>query len=94
MGLRFRVVSQWSKPMPYYEYHCGSNGRTLEVRHGMNESMVTWGELVDRAGTEIGDTPVDTPVERLMSAPVPLTGSGQDAPFQGCGSACACAPPN
>jgi predicted nucleic acid-binding Zn ribbon protein len=78
--------------MPYYEYHCGSNGQTLEVRHGMNEHLSTWGELADRAGREVGDTPADTPVERLMSAPVPITGSGKDTDFQGCGSGCACAP--
>jgi hypothetical protein len=77
--------------MPYYEYHCGSNGRTLEVRHAMDESVATWGELTERAGAEPGDTPTDAPVERLLSTPVPLTGSGPDAGFQGCGSGCACA---
>lgn len=77
---------------PYYEYHCGSNGRTLEVRHAMDESLATWGELTERAGAEPGDTPTDAPVERLLSTPVPLTGSGPDAGFQGCGSGCACAP--
>ncbi len=80
--------------MPYYEYHCGSNDRTLEVRHGMNESLTTWGELTHRAGTDPGDTPVDAPVERILSVPVPLTGSGGDTEFQGCGSGCACAPHN
>ena len=77
--------------MPYYEYHCAGNGRTLEVRHGMNEELRTWGELVARAGGEAGGTPVDAPVERLMSAPVPATSSGSDAGFQGCGAGCACA---
>ena len=78
--------------MPYYEYHCGSNGRTLEVRHGMDESLETWGELATRAGTDLGDTPSDTPVDRLISAPVPLTASGGAPDFQGCGQACACVP--
>lgn len=77
--------------MPYYEYHCEPNGRTLEVRHGMTEHLTTWGELAERAGAEAGDTPTGTPVERLMSAPVPLPGAGKDADFQGCGSGCACA---
>ena len=78
--------------MPYYEYHCGSNGRTIEVRHGMSEELTTWGELSERAGIALGDTPAETPVERLLSAPVPLTGSSGETGFQGCGSGCACAP--
>ena len=78
--------------MPYYEYHCASNGRTLEVRHGMSERVETWGELVGRAGIETGSTPPDTPVEKLLSAPVPLTSSGAEDSFQGCGSGCACVP--
>jgi len=81
--------------MPYYEYRCASNGQTLEVRHGMDERVTTWGELASRAGAAAGDTPADAPVERLMSAPVPLTGSSSgETPFQGCGSGCACVSPN
>ena len=79
--------------MPHYEYRCASNGQTLEVRHGMDERLSTWGERASRAGADPGETPADAPVERLMSAPVPLTASpGGDAGFQGCGSGCACAP--
>ena len=80
--------------MPYYEYRCASNGRVLEVRHAMDERLATWGELARRAGTDPGETPADAPVERLMSAPVPLTasGGGADTGFQGCGSGCACVP--
>jgi len=80
--------------MPYYEYRCGANGQTLEVRHGMEERLATWGELAGRAGLEVGDTPGDAPIERLLSTPVPLTGSGaaSGARLQGCGSRCACVP--
>jgi hypothetical protein len=87
----FQTRSTGSKPMPYYEYRCGSNGRTLEVRHAMAERLETWGELAERAGVEPGSTPANVPVERLMSAPVPLTGSGKEPAFAGCGGACACA---
>ena len=80
--------------MPYYEYQCTANGRTVEVRHGMSEELATWGQLADRAAIDAGDTPPDAPVQRLMSAPVPVTGSSTDAGFPGCGSGCACAPPN
>jgi len=80
--------------MPYYEYRCAANGRTLEVRHGMNERLETWGDLSDRAGADPGDTPREAAVERLLSAPVPLTSAGTDPGpnFQGCGAGCACAP--
>jgi hypothetical protein len=79
--------------MPCYEYRCASNGRTVEVRHAMDESLATWGELTDRAGVGLGSTPAGAPVERLLSAPVPWTGSParSDSAFQGCGQGCACA---
>lgn len=79
--------------MPYYEYRCGANGRTVEVRHAMSEQLSTWGEVATAAGLPVGDTPAETPVERLMS--VASVGSGADAGptagFGGCGAGCACA---
>jgi hypothetical protein len=78
--------------MPYYEYHCPSNGRTVEVRHGMSERLESWGEVARVGGADLGPTPSDAPVERLMSAPVPLAGAARDTGFKGCGSGCACAP--
>jgi hypothetical protein len=53
--------------MPTYDYRCEVNGRVLEVRHGMNEVVKDWGELCERSGVELGDTPADTPVKRLIS---------------------------
>jgi predicted nucleic acid-binding Zn ribbon protein len=94
MGSNFRVSYRRSKLMPYYEYRCDANGKTIEVRHGMNEQLETWGEVVARAGEDAADTPAGASVERLMSAPVPLTESGSDAGFGGCGSSCACVPQN
>lgn len=82
--------------MPYYEYRCGANGKTVEVRHPMSDRLETWGELADLSGTDPGDTPLDAPVERLMSAPVPLTASSSgsgEAGFQGCGAGCSCVGP-
>ena len=83
--------------MPYYEYRCTANGRTLEVRHPMDERLETWGEVAVAAGVELGDTPADAPVERLMSAAM-VGSSGHehshaapDAGFSACGPGCACA---
>lgn len=53
--------------MPSYDYRCPVNGRVLEVRHGMHESIAHWGELCARAGIDPGDTPLDAPVERLIT---------------------------
>lgn len=77
--------------MPYYEYHCSANGRTVEVRHGMSEHLETWGELCERAAVEPGDTPAGAPVSRLMSAPAAVGGGAPDATPPSCGPGCACA---
>jgi len=77
--------------MPHYEYHCPENGLTVEVRHGMDEQLRTWGEVEARSGTSSHGTPADAPVERLMSAPVPVSSAGGEQAFQGCGAGCACA---
>jgi hypothetical protein len=80
--------------MPYYEYRCAANGRTVEVRHPMGERLVTWGEVAGRAGVDLGGTPADAAVERLLSAPVPVTGGSPGAARDvgaGCGPGCACA---
>ena len=80
--------------MAIYEYRCEANGRTVEVRHGMNEQLRTWGELADMAELDRDGTPTDAPIERLMSAGVSMTGgsSSTPGPQSGppCGSACGC----
>ena len=55
--------------MPRYDYECEKNGRTVEVRHGIHEKLTTWGEVCECAQIDPGDTPANTPVERLISAP-------------------------
>lgn len=53
--------------MPKYDYICDTNGQTVEVSHPMQERLSTWGELCDRAGVAAGDTPLDTPVRKLIT---------------------------
>ena len=53
--------------MPTYDYVCQSNGRVLEVKHRMSETVSTWGELCDIAGIEPGDTAANSPVQRLAT---------------------------
>lgn len=52
--------------MPLYDYLCERNGKTIEVRHGMTESIETWGDLCQRSGRPPGETPPDTPVRKLI----------------------------
>jgi predicted nucleic acid-binding Zn ribbon protein len=75
--------------MPTYDYRCEANGRVVEVRHGMNETLTTWGELCERAGVQPDDTPSETPVQRLISGGYVITGSGKtDAPACSTGPCC------
>ena len=53
--------------MPTYDYHCSTNDTTLEVKHRISESVSNWGELCQLAGIETGNTPADTPVEKLIT---------------------------
>ena len=53
--------------MPTYDYVCESNGRVVEVKHRMSETLGSWGELCARAGIDGGDTPADAPVQRLAT---------------------------
>lgn len=53
--------------MPTYDYRCDANGQTVEVRHGMTETISTWSELCERAGMSPGETPSDTPVYKLAT---------------------------
>ena len=80
--------------MAIYEYHCEANGRTVEVRHGMDEKLTSWGELAERAEIHLDGTPAGAPIQRLMSAGVAMTGGSSSSPTPSagppCGSACGC----
>ena len=55
--------------MPAYDYHCETNGRTVEVSHAMTTLLQTWGELCDSADLDPGETPVDAPLRpRVLGA--------------------------
>ncbi|NJM64036.1 MAG: zinc ribbon domain-containing protein [Oscillatoriales cyanobacterium RU_3_3] len=55
--------------MPTYDYFCPSNNQKLEVSHSMNLEVSTWGQLCELARCELGETPENAPVRRLLSAP-------------------------
>jgi predicted nucleic acid-binding Zn ribbon protein len=56
--------------MPAYDYHCETNGRTVEVSHAMTTLLQTWGELCDTGDLDPGATPGDAPLRRVFSAPL------------------------
>lgn len=53
--------------MPSYDYRCEANGRVVEVRHGINDKLTSWGEVCAKADIDTGDTPADAPVQRLIT---------------------------
>ena len=76
--------------MPSYDYVCEANGRVVEVRHRMSETLSTWGELCDTAGIDAGDTPVTSPVKRLATGGQVVRSSslGESAPPCASGGGC------
>jgi predicted nucleic acid-binding Zn ribbon protein len=78
--------------MPTYDYHCEANGRTVEVSHRMAERLITWGEVCERAGLPLGNTPARTPVNRLVSGAAVLSGKSGSAAaaMESCAAGPAC----
>ena len=63
--------------MPRYDYHCEANGRTVEVVHGINERMLDWGQVCDRARIDAGETERGAPVNKVITtAPMANTPVG------------------
>jgi hypothetical protein len=80
--------------MPHYDYYCAANDRTVEVNHSIREVFHTWGEVCERAGIDPGDTPANTPAQRLISGGIVLTekrSQGEAPPPSCCGPVgCGC----
>jgi len=76
--------------MPTYDYLCEANGRVVEVKHRMSETLSTWGELCARVGVDVGDTPPDSAVQRLATGgQIVKRGSlGESAPPCASGPCC------
>ncbi|MEM6998948.1 MAG: zinc ribbon domain-containing protein [Pseudomonadota bacterium] len=52
--------------MPNYDYYCDENGKTIEVNHGIDQKLHTWGELCFAAQISLGDTDFSAPVRKLI----------------------------
>jgi hypothetical protein len=53
--------------MPKYDYFCETNGQMLEASHPMSQRLGTWGELCATTGVDLGSTPADAPVKKLIT---------------------------
>jgi hypothetical protein len=83
--------------MPWYEYRCEANERTLEVMHPMGACPSTWGELCALADEAPGDTDPSSPVEKAFNANLAIAGATRmtspDPTREGpCGPSCGCHP--
>ena len=76
--------------MPTYDYYCETNGRKVEVRHSMSEELKSWGELCAKAQIDLGDTPADTPVRRLISGGAFISSSSLSNPEPSCATGACC----
>ncbi len=53
--------------MPNYDYFCEANGRIVEVKHGIDTKLKTWGEVCFAAQIPLDDdTDVTAPVKILI----------------------------
>jgi len=67
----------------FFKYYCQENGKTVEVSHPINEKLETWREVCFYAGMDMGGTPPETPVVRLIGGKpfIPkLKGLDKDVP--------------
>lgn len=58
---------------------------TVEVHHAISKRLKTWAEVCECACLDLGDTPPDSKVSRLIGKPVAvswkLQGLDKDEPF-------------
>ena len=66
-----------------YDYQCEANGTVIEVEHKLSETVSTWAELCRIANIPLGDTPGETPVQRLITGGTFIGGKLSLAPCSG-----------
>ena len=55
--------------MPVYVYLCEANGLQVEVRHGIEQQLGTWGEVCFAAQIPMGETDFLSPVRKVLTPP-------------------------
>ena len=53
--------------MPFYKYRCPDNGLQVEVSHPSNVCLDTWGQLCYIGQVEMGETPFEAPIEKVLT---------------------------
>lgn len=62
--------------MPFYDYHCPANDRTVTVRHRLDLRITNWGELCYAAQLPLGETEFLAPVQKRITAPAIVKTTG------------------
>ena len=72
--------------LPFYDYYCAANGKTVEVFHPAKKRFKTWREVCRAAGIDLGGTDGRAGVVRLVSQVTPydsrLKGLDKDQPHK------------
>ncbi|MCU7796143.1 MAG: zinc ribbon domain-containing protein [Candidatus Thiodiazotropha sp. (ex Semelilucina semeliformis)] len=74
--------------MPTYDYYCEANGRKVEVSHKIDTTITTWEALANLAGIDPGDTPLETPVKKLISGAAVVNSKTLSNPEPACAGGC------
>ena len=64
--------------MPRYDYHCETNGETVEVKHPSGMELSTWGELCYASQHPLGKTDPLAAVRKVFTPPaisIPMANS-------------------
>ena len=70
--------------MPVYTYLCEATGQTVDVRHGVEHELRTWGEVCYAAQVPMGDTDFLSPVRKVLSPPgISIPASNSDLRSKG-----------
>ena len=83
-------IITWELTMPRYDYRGELNGRTIGVSHALNDTLSTWAELCELAGIEIGETPADSPIHKIISGGFVATGASPQASSHSCTAPSCC----
>lgn len=77
--------------MPTYDYYCEANGRKIEVSHKIDVAVTTWEALTSLAGIDPGDTPLETPVKKMITGAAVVSSQALSNAEPACASGGCCA---
>ena len=79
-ALSGRGPTVWSDDFCEHGLESARIGVTVEVQHSMDTELRTWQDVVERSDQDLGATPPNTPVERLLNRQVAVSKNQPDLP--------------